>query len=81
MTPKWSRRDLLRKRSQLNKTMVVGSLPSLVARLTGQRVSLNRIHQLTPEGVRTLVSFPEQGPAGRAFLDGAAVPGAGGAHD
>lgn len=55
-------RDLLRKRSQLvrQKTTVVLSLQSLLARLTGQRVSLNRIRQLTPEAVGALVSAPEQ---------------------
>lgn len=55
-------RDLLRKRSQLvrHKTMVVLSLQSLLTRLTGSRLSLPRLRQLTPEGIRTLVSFPEQ---------------------
>jgi transposase len=54
-------RDLLRKRSQLvrHKTMVVLSLQSLLTRLTGTRLSLPRLRQLTPEGVQTLVPFPE----------------------
>lgn len=53
-------RDLLRKRGQWvrQKTAVVLSLPSLLARLTGQRVSLNRIRQLTPEAVAALVPAP-----------------------
>lgn len=53
-------RDLLRKRSQLvrHKTMVVLSLQSLLTRLTGTRLSLPRLRQLTPESVRTLVPFP-----------------------
>jgi transposase len=55
-------RDLLRKRSQLvrHKTMVVLSLQSLLTRLTGTRLSLPRLRQLTPDGIQTLVSFPEQ---------------------
>jgi len=55
-------RDLLRKRSQVvrHKTMVVLSLQSLLTRLTGTRLSLPRLRQLTPEGVRALVPFPEQ---------------------
>lgn len=55
-------RDLLRKRSQLvrHKTMVVLSLQSLLTRLTGTRLSLPRLRQLMPEGVRALVPFPEQ---------------------
>ena len=55
-------RDLLRKRSQLvrHKTMVVLSLQSLLTRLTGSRVSLPRLRQLTPDGVQALVPFPEQ---------------------
>lgn len=55
-------RDLLRKRSQLvrHKTMVVLSLQSLLTRLTGTRLSLPRLRQLTSEGIRALVSFPEQ---------------------
>lgn len=55
-------RDLLRKRGQWvrQKTTVVLSVQSLLARLTGQRVSLNRIRQLTPEIVATLVPMPEQ---------------------
>ena len=55
-------RDLLRKRSQLvrHKPMVVLSLQSLLTRLTGTRLSLPRLRQLTPESVRALVSFPEQ---------------------
>lgn len=54
-------RDLLRKRSQLvrHKTMVVLSLQSLLTRLTGTRLSLPRLRQLTPESVRALVPFPE----------------------
>ncbi|MBI5854101.1 MAG: IS110 family transposase, partial [Nitrospirae bacterium] len=56
-------RDLLRKRGQWvrQKTAVVLSLQSLLARLTGQRVSLNRIRQLTPDAVFALVPAPEQG--------------------
>lgn len=55
-------RDLLRKRSQLvrHKTMVVLSVQSLLTRLTGTRLSLPRLRQLTPEGIRALVPFPEQ---------------------
>jgi transposase len=55
-------RDLLRKRSQLvrHKTMVVLSLQSLLTRLTGTQLSLPRLRQLTPEGIRRLVPFPEQ---------------------
>lgn len=55
-------RDLLRKRGQLvrHKTMVVLSLQSLLTRWTGTRRSLPRLRQLTPEGVGTLVPFPEQ---------------------
>lgn len=55
-------RDLLRKRSQLvrHKTMVVLSLQSLLTRVTGTRLSLPRLRQLTPEGVQALVPFPEQ---------------------
>jgi len=55
-------RDLLRKRSQLvrHKTMVVLSLQSLLTRLTGHRLSLPRLRQLTPKGVQALVPFPEQ---------------------
>jgi transposase len=55
-------RDLLRKRSQLvrHKTMVVLSLQSLLTRLTGSRLSLPRLRQLTPDVVQTLVPFPEQ---------------------
>lgn len=55
-------RDLLRKRSQLvrHKTMVALSLQSLLTRVTGTRLSLPRLRQLTPEGVRALVPFPEQ---------------------
>lgn len=55
-------RDLLRKRSQLvrHKTMVVLSLQSLLTRVTGNRLSLPRLRQLTPEGVQALVPFPEQ---------------------
>jgi len=54
-------RDLLRKRSQLvrHKTMVVLSLHSLLTRLTGHRLSLPRLRQLTAEGLQTLVPFPE----------------------
>lgn len=54
-------RDLLRKRSQLvrHKTMVVLSLQSLLTRLTGRRLSLLRLRQLTPDGVHALVPFPE----------------------
>lgn len=54
-------RDLLRKRSQLvrHKTMGVLSLQSLLTRLTGTRLSLPRLRQLTPEGVQALVPFPE----------------------
>jgi transposase len=50
-------RDLLRKRGQWvrQKTAVVLSLQSLLARLTGQRFSLNRIRQFTPEAVQTLL--------------------------
>jgi len=56
-------RDLLRKRSQLvrQKTAVVLSLQSLLARLTGQCFSANRIRQLSPETVAALVPVPEQG--------------------
>lgn len=55
-------RDLLRKRSQWvrQKTAVVLSLQSLLTRLTGQRFSLNRLHQLSPETVVALVPAPEQ---------------------
>jgi transposase len=55
-------RDLLRKRGPWvrQKTAVVLSLQSLLARLTGQRLSLNRIRQLTPETVAALVPAPEQ---------------------
>lgn len=55
-------RDLLRKRGQWvrQKTAIVLSLQSLLARLTGQRFSLNRIRQLSPETVAALVSAPEQ---------------------
>jgi transposase len=55
-------RDVLRKRSQLvrHKTMVVLSLQSLLTRLTGTRLSLPRLRQLTPEVGQALVSFPEQ---------------------
>ena len=55
-------RDLLRKRSQLvrQKTMVVLSLQSLLARLTGRHVSLPRLRQLTPDAIQSLVPFPEQ---------------------
>ena len=55
-------RDLLRRRSQLvrQKTAVVLSLQSLLARLTGTQFSLPRLRQLTPETVTTLVPFPEQ---------------------
>ena len=54
-------RDLLRKRSQLvrHKTMVVLSLQSLLTRLTGSRLSLWRLRELTPERIQTLVPFPE----------------------
>lgn len=54
-------RDLLRKRSQLvqHKTMVVLSLQSLLTRLTGTRLSLPRLRQLTAESVQALVPFPE----------------------
>jgi transposase len=54
-------RDLLRKRSQLvrHKTMVVLSLQSLLTRLTGSRLALPRLRQLTPDGVQALVPFPE----------------------
>jgi transposase len=50
-------RDLLRKRGQWvrQKTAVVLSLQSLLARLTGQRFSLHRIRQFTPEAVQTLL--------------------------
>ena len=53
-------RDLLRKRIQLvrHKTMVVLSLQSLLTRLTGNRLSLPRLRQLTPNGVQALVPFP-----------------------
>lgn len=65
MYPKADRplRDLLRKRGQWvrQKTAVVLSLQSLLARLTGQRFSLNRIRQLTSEAVSALVPAPEQG--------------------
>lgn len=55
-------RDLLRKRGQWvrQKTAVVLSLQSLLARLTGQRMSLNRIRQVTPEVVQTLLPAPAQ---------------------
>jgi transposase len=54
-------RDLLRKRSQLvrQKTAVVLSLQSLLARLTGTRFSLRRLQQLTAETLPTLLPFPE----------------------
>jgi transposase len=54
-------RDLLRKRGQWvrQKTAVVLSLQSLLARLTGQRFSLNQIRQLTPAAVAALVPAPE----------------------
>jgi transposase len=50
-------RDLLRKRGQWvrQKTTVVLSLQSLLARLTGQQFSLNRIRHFTPEAVQTLL--------------------------
>ena len=53
--------DLLRKRGQWvrQKTAVVLSLESLLARLTGQRFSLNQIRQLTPAAVAALVPAPE----------------------
>jgi transposase len=56
-------RDLLRKRRELvrHKTMVVLSLQSLLTRLTGNRLSLPRLWQLTPDGIQALVPFPEQG--------------------
>ena len=59
-------RDLLRKRSQLvrHKTMVVLSLQSLLTRQTGARFSLPRLRQLTPDGVRALLPFPEQVQSG-----------------
>lgn len=55
-------RDWLRKRSQLvrHKTMVVLSLQSLLTRLTGRRLSLPRLRQLTLDRVQALVPFPEQ---------------------
>lgn len=55
-------RDLLRRRSQLvrQKTAVVLSLQSLLARLTGTRFSLPRLQQLTTDTVTALVPFPEQ---------------------
>jgi transposase len=43
------------------KTAVVLRLQSLLARFTGQRVSLNQIRQLTPDAVSALVPSPEQG--------------------
>jgi transposase len=54
-------RDLLRKRSQLvrQKTAVVLSLQSLLARLTGTRFSLRRLQQLTSETLPTLLPFPD----------------------
>ncbi len=54
-------RDLLRKRSQLvrQKTMVVLSLQSLLARLTGARFSLRQLQQLTPETLPALLPVPE----------------------
>jgi transposase len=54
-------RDLLRKRSQLvrQKTAVVLSLQSLLARLTGTRFSLRQMQQLTPETLPTLLPAPE----------------------
>ena len=64
MYPKAERavRDLLRTRSQLvrHKTMVVLSLQSLLTRLTGSRLSLPQLRQLTSDVVHTLVPFPEQ---------------------
>lgn len=53
-------RDLLRKRSQLvrHKTMVVLSLQSLLTRLTGRRLSLPRLRQLTAEAIQALVPCP-----------------------
>lgn len=63
-------RDLLRKRSQLvrHKTMVVLSLQRLLTRLTGTRLSLPRLRELTPDGIQALVSFPEQAQAVRSSL-------------
>ncbi len=63
-------RDLLRKRSQLvrHKTMIVLSLQSLLTRLTRTRLSLSRLRQLTPEGVRALIPFPEQVQAVKSSL-------------
>jgi transposase len=54
-------RDLLRKRGQWvrQKTAVVLSVQSLLARLTGQRFSLNQIRPLTPTAVAALVPAPE----------------------
>jgi len=40
---------------------VVLSLQSLLTRLTGTRLSLSRLRQLTPDGIQALVLFPEQG--------------------
>lgn len=55
-------RDLLRKRSQLvrQKTMVVLSLQSLLARVTGTHVSLKRLQQLTATDLPALLAFPAQ---------------------
>ncbi|BFU90869.1 MAG: hypothetical protein NTAFB01_20560 [Nitrospira sp.] len=48
--------------------MVVLSLQSLFTRLTGMRLSLPRLRQLTPEEVQALVSFPEQAQSVRSSL-------------
>lgn len=63
-------RDLLRRRSQLvrQNTAVVLSLQSLLARLTGRRVSLPQLRQLTADMVTALLPFPEQVLAGTSSL-------------
>ena len=65
-------RDLLRKRGQWvrQKTAVALSLQSLLARLTGQRVSLNQIRSLTPATVSALVPAPEHGLSVTSSLTG-----------
>lgn len=65
-------RDLLRKRGQWvrQKTVVVLSLQRLLARLTSQRFSLNRIRPLTSETSAALVPAPEQGLSITSSLTG-----------
>ncbi len=63
-------RDLLRKRSQLDrqKTMHLLSIQGLLARNTGTSLSGNRVKQLTPEGVAALVPEPDRALAIRSNL-------------